>query len=160
MNLVSATARVHPHAHPLRRATRALLATLEGFIAIGAVYGGYNLIADAEGFGVEDSWLDGTPFPSYTVPGVFLIVAIGGGMLAAAATTLIAGKWAALAALVMGVILIAFVTIETMLIGYQGFQQTRLLAMVGVPALVMVAIGSRALGERPRDSRGPTRWSR
>jgi peptidoglycan/LPS O-acetylase OafA/YrhL len=149
MSIVSAPVRIRPHAHPLGRRTQALLVVLEGFVGIGALYGGINLLTDANGFGVEESWLDGTPFPNYTIPGVFLFVVVGGGMLAAAVTALIGSDWAELVAFCMGVTLLIFLTVETVVIGYQGFAQVRLLAIAGIPALVLVTVGSKALGESP-----------
>jgi len=137
--------RIEQHPRSLRVRTRVSLAALELLVGIGALFGGYNLMADAEGFGVERSWLEGTPFPDYTIPGLVLFVVIGGGMLVAASLALVGSRYAALAALCMGVTLIGFLAVETLLIGYQGLEQIRLLAMVAVPGLVMIVLGARAL---------------
>jgi hypothetical protein len=151
---VTLAPRLHLPSHGLRARVRVLLAAHELFVGVGALFGGYNLMADAEGFGVERSWLEGTPFPDYTIPGLVLFVVIGGGMLVAAALALVGSRYAALAALVIGVTLIGFVAVETLLIGYQGSQQIRLLVVVGVPALVMVAIGWRAVRGSAKESGG------
>jgi hypothetical protein len=58
-------------------------------------------------------------------------------------------EWAGLAVFCLGVTLLIFLTVETVVIGYQGFTQVRLLAIAGIPALVLVTVGSKALGESP-----------
>jgi hypothetical protein len=37
------------------------LVALQAFIGVGALFGGYGLLADAEGLGMEEEWLDGSP---------------------------------------------------------------------------------------------------
>jgi hypothetical protein len=135
-------------ARPLGRRTRALLVALEGFVGAGALYGGVELVRDAEGFGMELSWLEGTPFTTYTIPGLVLLVVIGGGMLGAALTALLGSDRAGSAALCMGVALLVFLAAETALIGYQGSRQILLLAVTGLPALVLVAVGWLSLAGR------------
>jgi hypothetical protein len=125
---------------------RVLLAATEVVIGIGAVFGGYGLLADAEGLGVKQSWLGGSPFPDYTVPGLVLLVVVGGGMLAAAAMALLDHPAAAAAALVMGAVLIAWGVVETVTIGWRGSPQVVMLAVfVVAPAAVQIAIGRASL---------------
>ena len=49
---------------------RTVLVSTELIVGIGALYGGYGLLSDADGLGAKQSWLDGSPFPDYTVPGM------------------------------------------------------------------------------------------
>lgn len=121
------------------------LAAIEAFVGIGAVYGGINLIVDAEGFGVERAWLDGSPFSSYTIPGLALLVVIGGGMLAAAALAVRGSGLAAAAAVMMGAITLAFLVVETLVIGYQGADQIPLVAVIGIASLALIGLGGRTL---------------
>src|SRR5690349_16570328 len=96
------TARVlarSPAAPALSSRRRIVVAMLELFLGIGALYGGISLLVDAEGFGMKESWLDGSPFADYLIPGLFLLVVIGGGMLVAAALALAGSSRAAPAAL-------------------------------------------------------------
>jgi hypothetical protein len=132
---------VQARARPLGGPARALLVAVEGFLGIGALYGGWNLLSDAEEFGMEASWLDGTPFPDYTIPGVVLLVVVGGGMLAAAALAAAGSRYAGLAALAMGITMLGYLAVETLLIGYQGARQVPLVATVASAALVLVAVG-------------------
>jgi hypothetical protein len=67
--------------------TRRLLVAVESIVGLGALYGGFELLHDAEGFGVKRAWLAGSVFSDYTIPGLVLAVVLGGGMLAAAAIT-------------------------------------------------------------------------
>jgi hypothetical protein len=68
------------HAERLTGRRRWTIAAFDAWVGVGALFGGYGL-ADAEDLGVKDAWLEGTPFPGYRVPGLVLLVVIGGGML-------------------------------------------------------------------------------
>jgi hypothetical protein len=123
------------------RARIAVIATA-GVIGVGALFGGYGLLSDAEGLGVKESWLEGTPFPNYRVPGVVLLVMVGGGMLLTAASALVRSRFAGLAALAMGLTLLVWGVVETITIGYRGAAQLVLLAVfVVAPAAPLIKIG-------------------
>ena len=134
-----------PNAPALPFRERLLLAAVELFLGVGALYGGIELLTDAVGFGLKEAWLDGTPFPDYMIPALFLLVVIGGGMLAAAAIALAGSKRAAAAALGMGVVVLAFLVIETVSIGYHGATQLPLLVTTAVAAAALVIFGARAI---------------
>jgi hypothetical protein len=126
-------------------------------IGLGALYGGVRLLVDAEALGVKESWLEGSPFPDYRVPGIVLLAAIGGGMLVTAVAALRRSRDAGLAALAMGAALVIWGLVETLTIGYQGAAQLLLLAVfVVAPALPLLVIGWRATVS----SASPTRESR
>lgn len=128
--------------------TRWVVVAVALVLGAGALYGGYGLLSDAEGLGVEEAWLRG-PFDDYTVPGLFLLVVIGGGMLVLAALAAARSRWSALAALAMGGILAAWLVIETAVIGYRGAPQLGLLVLCGGSAAVLLLLGARQL-RRPR----------
>ena len=73
--------------------------------------------ADPDELGVDHAWLDGSVFPDYTIPGLMLLVVIGGGMLIAAAVAVWAPRKAGLAAEVMAAALLVWGTVETFTIG-------------------------------------------
>ena len=123
-----------------------MIAAIELVISVGAVYGGTRLLLDAEAFGLEEAWLEGTPFPDYTVPGVVLGVVIGGGMLAAALLTLTGSLHARRAALWMGIVTLGFLAIETISIGYHGLEQAWLVLLIGLLAVALVGLGRRGGG--------------
>ena len=134
---------------PLPPHARLTVAALAGLIGVGALYGGIGLLADAEALGAEQSWLDGTPFPDYRVPGLVLLVVIGGGMLLTALMALRRSRDAGLAALAMGVTLLGWGVVETVTIGFQGTGQVVLLGVFVVgPALLLITIGWRAPAAR------------
>jgi hypothetical protein len=128
---------------------RWIVAGAEAIVGIGAVFGGYGLLSDAEGMGAKQEWLDGSVFPDYTVPGLVLLVVIGGGMLCAAGITLLERRQAPVAAGLMAVVLLAWGLTETLTIGWRGWQQVLLVAaFVLLPAAVL---GSYCLrGRRAR----------
>lgn len=128
---------------PLDSRARALLVAAQAFIGVGALFGAYGLLADAEGLGMEEEWLDGSPFPDYRIPGLFLLTVIGGGMLASAVLALVDSRYARLAALALGTVLALWLIIETVVIGLQAWEQFVLLAVCGGVALLLVAAGAR-----------------
>lgn len=143
---------LHPHVVRAQRAAplpRVVVAT-EIVVGMGAVYGGYGLLKDAEKLGAKQAWLDGSIFPDYTVPGLFLLVVIGGGMLAAAAITLFHRQRAAFAARVMATVLVLWGVTETVTIGWRGWPQLVLVgAFVLAPALILARYSAGARGGPP-----------
>ncbi len=74
---------------------------------------------------------------------MFLLVVIGGGMLTAAALALSGSGWAAPVAVGMGVVVLAFLVIETTVIGYHGATQLPLLVTTALPAMALIVLGAR-----------------
>jgi len=119
---------------------------MEAIVGLGALYGGFELLHDAEGFGVKRAWLAGSVFPDYTIPGLVLAVVVGGGMLAAAAVTIFEGRHTAAAALAMGFVLLCWGIVETVTLGLVGGAQIALLsAFVVAPGVALTLLGARAL---------------
>lgn len=111
---------------------------------IGALLGGAALLHDAEGIGYKESWLRG-PFSDYTVPGLFLLVVIGGGMIVLAELALAEGPAAPAVSSFMGSVLLAWLVIETLVIGYRGPVQIGFLIACGGSGLALAWLGRRAL---------------
>lgn len=111
----------------------------------GAMYGGYGLLADAGGLGVREAWLNGGPFPDYTIPGLFLLIVIGGGMLLTAVCAALRLPRTRSLALAMSAILLGWGIVETAVIGYRGGPQLALLALfVALPAVLLIwSVGQR-----------------
>ena len=127
---------------PLTGRARVAVIAIGGVIGVGALFGGYGLLSDAEGLGVKESWLEGTPFADYRVPGLVLLAVIGGGMLLTATSALLRSRFGGLAALTMGLTLLVWGAVETITIGYRGAAQLVLLAVfVVAPALPLIKIG-------------------
>jgi hypothetical protein len=131
------------------RGARIALALVELIVALGAVYGGVMLLADADRLGADETWLEGSIFSDFTVPGLFLLVVVGGGMLAAATAAALRPSLAGLMAELMALVLIVWGFVETITIGWQGTGQVVLVGMfVVLPSLLMLVLGSRVRGDR------------
>ena len=98
------------------KAIRIILAVIEAIIGLGAIAGGIAILTGAfdQWFSLE--WLQGTPFSDYTIPGLVLLIVIGGGMLLAAITIFIQQEWAVLYSAAMGLIMIGFEVFEVIII--------------------------------------------
>lgn len=77
-----------------------ITAGVELAIAAAAVYGGVGLMADA--IGMSDDWLSGTPFRSWVLPGVLLILVVAVPMTVAAVLELRRSPWAGIASVTAG----------------------------------------------------------
>ncbi len=118
------------------------------FIGVGAVYGGLKLLRDPGEFGLRLEWLQDTPFADYSVPALFLFWILGAGMLVAASATMLRFRgWPAITFL-MGWVLAAWLVALTVLLGYRGAEHAVLLAVAGIPALLMIVAGASAGGLR------------
>lgn len=119
---------------------RLVVLALELVLGVSAVAGGIGLLGG--GAGMPESYLDGSPFEDYTVPGLYLLTVIGGGALAAAALTFRHAAQAGAAAVVMGVLLIAWLTVETAIIGYHGGIQPVMLGLFFPLGAALVVLGA------------------
>ena len=130
---------------------RSALIVVEAFVALGAVAGGIALLREVFAQGIPVSWLAGTPFNDYTIPGLLLAIVIGGGMLLAAATVLIPREWAVLISVVAGIVMVGFEVVEAVCIdskvgdrlplvaGLQVFYVVLGLAIFGLAAYLWMA---------------------
>lgn len=117
------------------------------FLSLNALGGGYVLLADTTGgmMGLPQEWLQGTPFPTYFVPGLFLFVVFGLGTLlvlyalwARPNVALLQNlsrplheHWAWAAALALGVTLILWIVIQYALL--QHFHPLQaIIALLGI----------------------------
>ncbi len=93
-----------------RNGTRIALVLLELLIGLNAVWGGVMLMTDSWKLG--HAWLDNTPFDSWFLPGLALLLVIGGSQLAAAATLLARRPFAREVSIVAGQILIGWIIVQ------------------------------------------------
>lgn len=94
------------------------LGALQAFIGLGALGGGFMLVRDPSGsaLGVPLSFLQGSPFPDFLVPGIFLLVVNGVGSLIGAGFSFTRRRYAQETAIVLGAILVAWIVIQVILI--------------------------------------------
>ena len=125
-----------------RREAR-LLAALELLVAIPAIPSGIGLMRD--GMGLDRRWIAHTLLPDYTIPGLLLLLLIGGGMSAAAVVTLRRPQLARPLGLTAGIVLLAWLAIETLMLGWHGGPQLPLDVAYGGLAAGLAAAGLRGL---------------
>jgi hypothetical protein len=112
------------------------LASACALICASAVYGGIGLLRDSIGMPAE--WLEGSPFDSWTLPGVALLltVALPQGVAAGLAAT--AHRWGAVAGILAGLGLVAWIAVQVLV-----FQRYFVLQPV-VAAVGFVEVGLAA----------------
>jgi hypothetical protein len=84
------------------------LVVIEAFIGLGAIGGGIAILIGAFAQWLPLTFLQGTPFSDYIIPGLILTVVVGGGMLLAAAAQFIQREWAVLLSAAMGLIMLGW----------------------------------------------------
>jgi hypothetical protein len=100
---------------------RITLIVLEILLGLSAVAGGGYALMGARG--VPRAWLQGTPFKTYLVPGLVLLVLVGGSMLTSAGLLLGNVSAGRLVSVEAGVILLAWIAAQLVTIGYRHWMQ-------------------------------------
>ena len=127
-----------------RTAVRIALGVLLAFGALNAFGGGYYGMSGAEG--VPKEWLEGTPFDDYFIPSLILFLVVGGSFLAAAIAVFADLRVARAAALIAGAVVLAWLTVETAMIGYVSWMQP----VTAIGALLVLALAWLLRREVPR----------
>lgn len=96
---------------------RIALIVIELFVGLWAVIGGVGLMTGAIPFLLMPvEYLQGTPFSDYTIPGLLLLIVVGGSFLFAAATIFTGREVGVLASALAGLIVIGFEAVEVAII--------------------------------------------
>ena len=117
---------------------RAMLA-LTVFLGVTSVAGGIGLLTGAISPGVE--LLAGSPFGSYLVPGLALLVPVGGSGLLAAWAVWRRHAQSAKASLLAAAMILIFELVEVLVIGYHPLQL--FYALIGAAIVALVAVPRR-----------------
>lgn len=112
---------LHGTQRSLAKLERWSLGILLAFGALNAVAGGLFGLSGAKGVPIE--WLSGSPFRDYFVPGFFLLVVVGGSLLAAAVAVLTNARVARAAAMAAGCVLLGWIAVQVAIIGYVSWMQ-------------------------------------
>lgn len=119
--------------------TRGALVLLLGFVALGALPAGALLSLDPSGgrLGFTTAMLEGSPFPDFLVPGLFLLGVHGLGSAAAGVLVLRRARHAPALAAGLGAALVAWIGVQVAIIGWTSALQ---------PLMLAVGLGELALG--------------
>jgi hypothetical protein len=135
-----------------RRASEKVLIAIEIFNGLSALAGGVVLMARPDGaiLSMPTSYLAGSPFPDYLIPGMLLTVFVGGGMLAAAVLLYRRRPYAPESAMITGAALVIFEIVEFSIIGFNPMQ----VLYGGLGAVVLGFAGQRrSIHTRPKNHR-------
>jgi hypothetical protein len=113
---------------------------LELFTALGAIPVGVQLIADPTGatVGFPSGWIEATPFGSYLLPGVYLLLANGIGMLILAGLSVVRHWTAPWLTAVLGAGLVIWIGVQLVVMPETSFLQ----AMFGIIGMVLLVLGT------------------
>jgi peptidoglycan/LPS O-acetylase OafA/YrhL len=108
------------------------------FQGLSGLLGGIGLVLDPTGESLQIplSWLEGSPFDDYLVPGLILFFILGIFPLVVFYGLLKKTKWSWFAAMLVGVGLVIWIVVEILVIGYQP--QPPLQAIYGVLGLIIL----------------------
>ena len=96
-------------------ASRRILIVLDCFAGLTALMG-MVLCLFGWGYQLPPSWLQGTPFTDYTIPGLILGLVVGGSALVAMVATLKSVRIGAITSMIAGVIMMGWIIGEYILI--------------------------------------------
>ncbi|MBL8923290.1 MAG: hypothetical protein JNJ54_30845 [Myxococcaceae bacterium] len=126
----------------LRTALKWSLVVLELFLAAGAFYGGTQLVRDPSGGLLQmpaNQFLTGSSiFKDWLVPGVVLLLANGVFPLVVAGAELRHARWAVLAHLAVGCVLLGWMVVQVAVMGLSAGIQTVFLSL----GLVITALAA------------------
>lgn len=113
MGNVNTVAATEPR-HRADRSLRVLVVGLEGFVGVGAVYGGVALLADS--WQLPSEWLEALPFEGWSIPGGLLLGLVGVPGLVGASLEALGRRWVIPWSLAYGVGLVAWIGVQVLLV--------------------------------------------
>lgn len=126
---------------------RYTLIVFNAFLAVTAIGGGIGLISGSIAPGLE--LLAGSPFQSYTLPGLALLVLVGGSALLATVLMLRRSRWGVLASGITGMMIIIFEIVEVLVIGSDpGIARTLQLFYFVLGALIVALAAALWFAQR------------
>jgi len=100
---------------------RYILGALFAFATLNAFGGGYYGLAGAEGVPLE--WLEGSPFDSYFIPSLFLMIVLGGSFLTASIANFASWKRARVISMLTALLAFIWIAVQVSIIGYISWMQ-------------------------------------
>lgn len=130
-----------------RRCLAWCMGALQAFIGFTALAGGYKLVSHPQGtHGMPIEWLHASPFATFFIPGIVLLIVIGAGNILSLGVTVTGGRHRGGAAVPGGAIVIGYMTAEVWWIGWQNALQPLYLALGVVLLLCGLALKRKLLG--------------
>lgn len=119
---------------------------LQIFVGITAILGGFGLVSDPSGAEMDVSLvlLKNSPFSNYLIPGLVLFIVIGVGNVLSGIVTFLRLRHAGKIAVLSGVFLVLYMTIEVGFIGLLNFSQP-LYFVLGAVELILGLTLSRSV---------------
>lgn len=122
------------------RAERIGLAVLDGFLGVTAAIGGLCLLLGVPFVTPPTDYLAGSPFDSYTIPGLALLFLVGGTSLLATVLVVRRAPLGPLVSGLAGLMILIFEAVELVVIGFTG-----LLAIYVLLGFLILALAVRLL---------------
>ena len=121
------------------------LGALQLFIGITAVLGGFGLVSDPSGVTAKTplEWLKNSPFENYLVPGLILIIVIGGSHLFGGVFSFSSSSFSPIITATCGIVLVLFMSMEIWFIGLRNLMQPLYLVLGAI--LVFLCLKQRRL---------------
>ncbi|GAA2031599.1 hypothetical protein GCM10009819_14380 [Agromyces tropicus] len=130
----------------VQRIARTTLLFVQAFVALTSVLGGAALVVGsvldlgATPLALPTSYLEGSPFPSYAVPGLVLALVVGGTHGVAFVMTSRRMRWAMLAAAVAGFGMLVWVFVQMAFVPFSPLQAAYFLLGLAEIAAVLVQL--------------------
>jgi hypothetical protein len=121
-----------------------IFAAIGLFLAVGAIYGGTQLMRT--GFGMPLSWLSHTPFTSWTLPGLALLIGVAIPQLTVVALIAASHRWALAASYLAGLALIAWIAVQLLVLQRYFFLQP-VIAGLGMAEILLAGLWQRRAGQ-------------
>lgn len=107
--------------HKAQNFVRYTLGSLLALVALNALGGGYYGMSGARGVPLE--WLEGSPFKSYFIPGLALLILVGGSSLFASIAVFARFNFARPASFIYVILVFVWLTVQIFIIGYVSWMQ-------------------------------------
>ncbi len=131
---------------------RIAIGLLTGFVALTAMGDGVALLTGAEGVRFPLTWLQGTPFPDYTLPALLLVVGVGGISLVACVAIVLGRKASVMASMLAGSVLVGYIVVEAIILKQEppGPTPTEIVYFSVGLAILLLAVLARRAERRPQ----------
>jgi hypothetical protein len=128
-----------------------LAIALEVFTALGAIPVGMMLLTDTTGatVGFPSGWIEATPFGSYLLPGLYLLLMNGVGMLVLAALSISRHRYAPWLTGILGAGLVIWIAVQLVVMPETSFLQATF-GVIGIVLSVVSVAWLRRTGQLGR----------